>query len=112
MSDKISDELLELIEKRIDETLSKSEEAEKEIRAALKWVIGLGFVMIVVGAIIDGLEGAILLSIVNSLIVWPIRKLWNLRRNIVALKILPRLALVGDMEEYFKVLNVIMKKYL
>lgn len=109
MSGKTKIGSLDLLEKRIDEVLAKSEEAEKEIRAALKWVIVLGFAMIVVGAIIDGWQGALFLTIVNSLIVWPIRKLWNLRKEIVALRILPRLALLGEKEDYSKILKVIIK---
>lgn len=109
MSGKINNKLLESLESRIDEVLTKSEQAENEIRATLKWAIVLGFAMIVVGAFINEWQGALFLTLVNSLIVWPIRKLLRLRKEIVLLRILPRLALMGTKEEYSKALRVIIK---
>lgn len=109
MSGKINNKSLESLESRIDEVLAKSEQAENEIRATLKWAIALGFAMIVAGVIINGWQGAFFLTIVNSLIVWPIRKLLRLRKEMVLLRILPRLGLMGEKEEYSKALRVIIK---
>lgn len=112
MLDNTDTNLLEIVNQRVDGVLAKGEEAAREIRRLLLWVVLLGFVLIVVGAFIGGWQGTVPPSIVSGFLVWPITKLIRLWKERVALGLLPALSLIHGKKAYYDILQKISKKYL